>query len=97
MDQRNYLDGDTSSQIVESGDWNSAAENKTEDMYIQDERPGAFSSLVSDRIRVYKGGSWKDRPYWLVPGTRRFLEQDKAQNDIGFRCAMTRVGSPEGF
>ena len=76
---------------------NDAAENKTEDMYIQDERPGAFSSLVSDRIRVYKGGSWKDRPYWLVPGTRRFLEQDKAQNDIGFRCAMTRVGSPEGF
>jgi formylglycine-generating enzyme required for sulfatase activity len=66
-------------------------------MYIQDDRPGAFSSLITDNVRVYKGGSFKDRAYWLVPGTRRYLEQDKAQNDLGFRCAMTRVGSPEGF
>lgn len=96
-DYRNYLDGDASSQIVETGDWNAAQDNKTDGMYIQDNRPGAFSSLISDEVRVYKGGSWKDRPYWLVPGTRRYLEQSKAQDDLGFRCAMTRVGSPEGL
>jgi formylglycine-generating enzyme required for sulfatase activity len=66
-------------------------------MYIQDDRPGAFSSLINDNVRVYKGGSWKDRAYWLVPGTRRYLEQDKSQDDLGFRCAMTRVGSPSGL
>lgn len=96
-DYRNFKDGDPNSQIVESGNWNSAQSNKTENMYIQDERPGAFSSLITDEVRVYKGGSWKDRPYWLVPGTRRFLEQNKSKDDLGFRCAMTRVGSPQGF
>jgi len=66
-------------------------------MYIQDDRPGFYSSLINDEVRVYKGGSWEDRPYWLAPGTRRYLEQNKGKRDLGFRCAMTRVGSPEGF
>ena len=52
------------------------------------------SSLVTDRTRVFKGGSWKDRAYWLNPGTRRFLDQDQSTDAIGFRCAMDRVGSP---
>ncbi len=55
------------------------------------------SSLINDNARVYKGGGWKDRPYWAVPGNRRFLDQNEATNDIGFRCAMTRVGSPVGY
>jgi hypothetical protein len=46
--------------------------------------------------RVYKGGSWDDRPYYLSPGTRRFLEEDASSSTIGFRCAMDRVGSQEG-
>ncbi len=96
-DYRNYEDGDVNSQVVESGDWNSAQKSGTEGMYVKDDRPGAFSSLIDDEVRVYKGGSWRDRPYWLVPGTRRYLEQTKAKSDLGFRCAMTRVGSPEGF
>ncbi|MDY0314840.1 MAG: SUMF1/EgtB/PvdO family nonheme iron enzyme [Bacteroidales bacterium] len=54
----------------------------------------AMSSLVSDRSRVFKGGSWKDRAYWLVPGTRRFLDEKMGRADLGFRCAMDRVGSP---
>ncbi len=47
---------------------------------------------ISDEIRVYKGGSWKDRSYWLSPGTRRFMHQERATNDIGFRCAMDLIG-----
>jgi gliding motility-associated lipoprotein GldJ len=96
-DYRNFRDGSKESQIIESGDWNTEEERITSDMYVEDDRPGSFSSLISDEVRVFKGGSWKDRAYWLVPGTRRYLEQTKAQNDLGFRCAMTRVGSPEGF
>jgi formylglycine-generating enzyme len=53
------------------------------------------SSLVSDKARVIKGGSWADRAYWLSPGARRFKEEDKSDRTIGFRCAMTRVGGPE--
>jgi hypothetical protein len=41
---------------------------------------------------VYKGGSWKDRPYWLNPGTRRYLDQDQCSNTIGFRCAVSAFG-----
>jgi gliding motility-associated lipoprotein GldJ len=55
-----------------------------------------ITTLVSDKSRVYKGGSWNDRAYWLTPGARRFLEEDQALSTLGFRCAMDRMGSPEG-
>ena len=55
-----------------------------------------ISTLISDKSRVIKGGSWNDRAYWLSPGTRRFLEEDQASSTLGFRCAMDRLGSPEG-
>ena len=97
MDYRNFDDGDRNSQVIEGENWNELGDRGTDDMYIKDDRPGAFSSLIDDEVRVYKGGSWEDRPYWLIPGTRRYLEQTKSQRDLGFRCAMTRVGSPQGF
>jgi len=97
LDLRNFNDGDPNSQMISGDDWNSIQTNKTDDMYIQDDRPGYYSSLITDNVRVYKGGSWKDRAYWLVPGTRRYLDQDKSQSDLGFRCAMNRVGSPIGL
>ena len=50
-------------------------------------------SLITDNVRVFKGGSWKDVAYWLSPGTRRFLDEDSATATIGFRCAMIRAGS----
>ncbi|MGF1636196.1 MAG: gliding motility lipoprotein GldJ [Cyclobacteriaceae bacterium] len=50
-----------------------------------------YNSLISDKARVYKGGSWKDVAYWLSPGTRRYLEQDSSTASIGFRCAMIRA------
>ena len=51
------------------------------------------TSLINDKVRVYKGGSWKDREYWLDPAQRRYFPQDMATDYIGFRCAMSRVGS----
>jgi hypothetical protein len=55
------------------------------------------TTLISDKSRVYKGGSWKDRAYWLVSSSRRYLDEDKSTDAIGFRCAMDRVGSPVGL
>ncbi|PWS32917.1 SUMF1/EgtB/PvdO family nonheme iron enzyme [Pedobacter paludis] len=52
-------------------------------------------TLVNDKSRVYKGGSWNDMAYWLNPATRRFLQQDESSAEIGFRCAMTMLGAPE--
>ena len=54
------------------------------------------STLISDKSRVIKGGSWSDRAYWMSPGARRFKEEDKSDRTIGFRCAMTRTGGPTG-
>jgi gliding motility-associated lipoprotein GldJ len=50
------------------------------------------TTLIDDNVRVYKGGSWRDRAYWLDPAQRRFFPQDIATDDIGFRCAMSKVG-----
>jgi len=36
-----------------------------------------------------------DRAYWLSPGTRRFLDETQAKEDLGFRCAMDRLGAAE--
>ena len=50
------------------------------------------TTLINDESRVYKGGSWRDRAYWLDPAQRRYFPQDMATDYIGFRCAMSRVG-----
>ncbi len=51
-------------------------------------------SLVNNRIRVIKGGGWADRAYWMSPGNRRFWPEEMGRDDIGFRCAMDRLGGP---
>lgn len=57
------------------------------------DRSNKRTTLVNDDVRVYKGGSWRDRAYWLDPAQRRYYPQDIATDFIGFRCAMSRVGS----
>lgn len=51
------------------------------------------NTLINDEVRVFKGGSWRDRAYWLDPAQRRYMPQYMATDYIGFRCAMSRVGS----
>ncbi|WP_199851665.1 SUMF1/EgtB/PvdO family nonheme iron enzyme [Brumimicrobium mesophilum] len=80
-------------------------QNKYEEFDLQggdiqpggDDRTAWPTSLVSNKSRVYKGGSWKDRAYWMVGGNRRYLDEDQATDYIGFRCAMDRIGSPRGM
>lgn len=88
-DNIGHRDGDLMSSLF-FGDEDAEDPNKI--MYEY-----SVSSLINDEARVYKGGSWKDRVYWIVPGNRRFLDQNEATNTIGFRCAMSRVGSPVGY
>jgi len=56
------------------------------------DKSNSRTSLITDEVRVYKGGSWKDRAYWLDPAQRRYLPQYIATDYIGFRCAMSRLG-----
>ena len=89
IDFRDFKDGDPQSQINFSlANTNLLARDT---MDITD----VLRPVISKNTRIYKGGSWKDRVYWLNPSTRRYLDQDKAANDIGFRCAMSMIGNIE--
>jgi formylglycine-generating enzyme required for sulfatase activity len=92
-DNINYLDGDFQSTINRE-EWLSKqnAEGGSETMYDY-----SVTSMINDKARVYKGGSWRDNSYWMMPSTRRFLDENAATNYIGFRCAMDRVGSDDGL
>ena len=66
-----------------------------------DSASGAFygygsTTLINDKSRVIKGGSWNDRAYWLSPGTRRYMQEDQGASTVGFRCAQSYLGPPEG-
>ena len=98
-DLRNYVDGDTRSSINFAETNVGNVSNETSRMYFPGQGPQSegITSLITDRSRVFKGGSWRDRAYWMVPGTRRYLDERASMDDIGFRCAMSRLGSPTGY
>jgi len=104
-DNINYHDGDHMSSVFYNGEAPTDEKEKNFEMYqfpvakekVSNPREVYQMSLINDKAHVYKGGSWKDRAYWMVPGTRRFLDQRQAAPWLGFRCAMTRVGSPKGM
>jgi len=51
------------------------------------------TTLISNKSRVHKGGSWQDREFWLDPAQRRYLPEYMSSNYIGFRCATDIVGA----
>lgn len=107
-DNRGYRDGEPgSSRFYDQ--FNDDEENNKKKMYnsplskVHADSSGAIiraydksnnrTTLINDEVRVFKGGSWRDRAYWLDPAQRRYLPQYMATDYIGFRCAMSRVGS----
>lgn len=91
----NYKDGDVASSLnyIEGATLKEKNSNAMYDQGKAEAKNEAMTTLVNDRVRVYKGGSWRDRAYWLSPGTRRFLDEASSTNDLGFRCAMEAVGA----
>ncbi len=88
-DNRNYLDGDYASTVAD--DWKALAEQEGSTTGLVYD---PSTSGISDNSRVVKGGNYRDRAYWLSPATRRFLDQDRNESWLGFRCAMSRIGNP---
>lgn len=96
-DKRLVRDGDMSSQLKTDYPLQPELSNLPANQ-IKTDPTDILAPHISASTRVYKGGSWNDRIYWLNPSTRRYLEQDKCSNTIGFRCAMSALGdqiSPE--
>jgi formylglycine-generating enzyme required for sulfatase activity len=98
-DLRNYKDGDVLSSINYEENSETSPESNANSTRMYDQGVGrghrGMSTLISDKARVYKGGSFLDRAYWLSPGTRRYLDEDRSAVDIGFRCAMDKLGEPQ--
>ena len=91
-DYINYMDGDVNSSIYFNEGEGAYGDRGAKMMYEY-----AKTSLINDKARVFKGGSWRDRAYFLNPGVRRYLDQRQSNAWLGFRCSMTRVGSPVGL
>ncbi len=84
----NHNDGDFMSVIQDS--W-STMEKEQEEYTVMMYDPK--TTLISDKSRVYKGGSWADGPYYLSPSVRRFMNEDESSSTVGFRCAMNKIGN----
>ena len=103
-DKRNFKDGDfqsvfvTDFPLLQNVDTATALAMSGQLNYkdIKVDPSDVLAPKITDKSRVYKGGSWRDRVYWLNPSTRRYLDQDKCSNTIGFRCAMSTVGNQVG-
>ena len=99
LDQEEFTDSITGSNSDETRSmYNSpnlrAVDDMDEFMYDDSDKR---TSLINDQARVYKGGSWKDRAYWLDPAQRRFYPEEMSTDFIGFRCAMSRLGAKNGY
>jgi formylglycine-generating enzyme required for sulfatase activity len=88
-DYIDYRDGDMNSSIYYD---NADFEKDKNRMY-----EWGATTLINDRARVYKGGNWRDRAYYTIPGTRRYLDERRSMSTLGFRCAMDRLGSQTGI
>jgi gliding motility-associated lipoprotein GldJ len=107
-DNINYRDGDKQStryfkfgvegekekedQIMYNAPIQNVSTDSLGQMIRKYDKSNKRTTMISDEVRVYKGGSWRDRAYWLDPAQRRYFPQDMATDYIGFRCAMSRVG-----
>lgn len=95
-DEENEDDANTKNRMYESPKHqiSTSIDSATAEKKIlkQFDKSDERTSLINDDVRVYKGGSWRDRAYWLDPASRRYFPQDMATDYIGFRCAMSKVG-----
>lgn len=93
LDRTNYTKSDN--RDFNDGDNESMKKFKNNDKSSTDEDVmyDKSKSLINDETRVYKGGSWVDRSYYLDPAQRRYYPEYMTTSFLGFRCAMSYLGS----
>ena len=91
-DKRDVLDGDFASLIDTDYPLDTTGVAELTGKQPKFDPTDVLAPRVSKKSRVYKGGSWADRIYWLNPSNRRYMNQDKASSKVGFRCAMSTLG-----
>ena len=91
-DKRNFRDGDPTSLFDTDYPLDTLNLTPEQKENVKYDPSDILIPRVNDRTRVYKGGSWNDRIYWLNPTTRRFMDQSESSSTVGFRCAMSMLG-----
>jgi formylglycine-generating enzyme required for sulfatase activity len=91
-DKRNFRDGDNYSLFATDYPLDTVGLTEEQMANVKYDPSDILAPRINDETRVYKGGSWNDRIYWLNPTTRRFKQQNESSSTIGFRCAMSIVG-----
>ena len=91
-DKRNFRDGDVHSLFLTDYPLDTVGLTEEQMANVKFDPSDILAPRINDETRVYKGGSWNDRIYWLNPTTRRYKQQNESSSTIGFRCAMSIVG-----
>ncbi|MBR5854473.1 MAG: SUMF1/EgtB/PvdO family nonheme iron enzyme [Paludibacteraceae bacterium] len=91
-DKRDFKDGDLASRIDTDYPLDTTGMSEEQMAEVKYDPTDILAPRITKTTRVYKGGSWNDRIYWLNPTTRRYLDQSRSSNTIGFRCAMSVLG-----
>ena len=94
-DKRNFRDGDAQSLFLTDYPLDTIGLTEEQMANVKYDPSDVLAPRINDETRVYKGGSWNDRIYWLNPTTRRYKQQNESSSTIGFRCAMSILGKQE--
>ena len=94
-DKRNFRDGDAQSLFLTDYPLDTVGLTEEQMANVKFDPSDILAPRINDETRVYKGGSWNDRIYWLHPTTRRYKQQNESSSTIGFRCAMSIVGEQQ--
>ena len=91
-DKRNFRDGDLGSTFETDYPLDTVGLTIEQKENVKFDPSDILVPRINNNSRVYKGGSWNDRIYWLNPTTRRFMDQSESSSTVGFRCAMSMLG-----
>lgn len=78
-------------------EWTSSAYSEVAYNVVHDLNPNYQYNAVEGednamKMKVVRGGSWKDVKTYLQVGTRTYEYQDEPRSYIGFRCVKTYIG-----
>ena len=78
-------------------EWTANAYDQSAYFFTHDMNPNyQYNAKESDppalKMKVIKGGSWKDIGYYLQNGTRLYEYKDSSKSYIGFRCVRSYLG-----
>ena len=77
-------------------EWTDSNYEKSSNDFVSGLNPNLAGS-DSNKIKVVRGGSWKDVAHYLKVSTRDYELQNKKRSYIGFRTVQSYLGEDIGW